>query len=521
MVLNLLSLADDVLLDTMELLDFRAVLSCQATCRRMNCVITSSISLQYMIELAACGMVDGPRGGQSLDITERLRRLRLYDTAWRHLRWTKAEKVTHLNGLSAPSLDDNTLIFRHELSTGHSSYMIPSTLCGVDEKHFDPVSYGASRVVVTDASQDLLVSREPSSRYHLQALSTGGPHPLAWHDDFICTPQDARSLHIFDICGDFLLALVVLLSGVRYVVWNWKTGATEYRASEPANTRYNIRCFFDPEHILVECNGRTEPSDFPSHVGLHIFRFRAGPSASEHPESVSSRPSYCFAFPEIMQRRQISIDTTASSWRTAKSLAPRNFSSNANDRVFSVDMTLYADGKMHQRHYYIPSTTFYSYMKSHPMTGTPASIHVPWDAWGRMGSMATLPMGRNTADIRRPDAVGGMRSLFIDHADSGTSNAVILDFHPLRVARAAMLQRDGDTDITIHRGVTLQDMPAGYEDTETMLPCIVTKISLPAEFTSGGSRWRRSKTYLCDNGVVFMVLDGPSQKVASAWLYTI
>ncbi|KAI0061533.1 hypothetical protein BV25DRAFT_1916887 [Artomyces pyxidatus] len=521
MAFNLLSLADDVLLDTMELLDFKAVLSCQATCRRMNCVITSSISLQYMIELAACGMVDGPRGGQSLDITERLRRLRLYDAAWRHLRWTKVEKVTHLNGLSAPSLDDNnTFILQHKLSTGHSSYISPSTLWGVDEKHFNPVSYGAAHVIVMDASQDLLVSRDYSFRHHLQALSTGGPHPLACHDDFICTPEDTRGFRIFDICGDFLLALFVLLSDVRYVVWNWKTGVTEYRASEPANSRCHIRCFLDPEHFLVECRGRREPSDFPSHAGLHIIRFRAGPSASEHPEPVLSRPSYCFAFPELMQHA--SINTTASPWRTANSLAPGNFFSNANDRVFLVAVTFSADEEIHQCHYYIPSTTFYSYMKSHPMTGTPASIHVPWDAWGRMGSMIALPMGRNTADIRRPDCVGGMRSLFIDHADSGTSNAVILDFHPLRVARAAMLQRDGDTEITIHRGVTRQDMPAGYEDAETMLPCTVTKISLPAEFTGGvGPRWRRYRAYLCDNGVVLMLLDISSLKVTSAWLYTI
>ncbi|KAI0062758.1 hypothetical protein BV25DRAFT_1825297 [Artomyces pyxidatus] len=520
MASNVLSLADDILLEVFELLDFRALVSCQATCRRMNRIIRGSISLQYAIELGACGMVDGPRGGQTLDVTERLRRLRLYDAAWRHPRWTKAEKMAHLDGVVDISFDCNSFVFRRDRDSGHSSYVVPSALRGVDERHSDPVTYSdvAVELSVVDASQDLIVwLDDPSSCYCLRTLSTGDPHPLACNNGTIKTAQEPRHASIVDICEDFLLEAIIDLGGSEYTVWNWKTGIPEYKVSEPLDSGYKVKRFFDPEHVLVEANGRTGS---PIPVGLHILRFRLQPSNPEYlPDSVTARPSYCFAFPEFIQRHGTQISIKAAPWRTANLRDPGHFYSNPNDRLFSVGVVWAADERIHQLHFYIPSTTFYSYMKSHPMTGTSVPIHVPWDAWGRMGSLATPLMGRHS--IRRPLCMGGMRGMYYSSDDATTLKATILDFHPLRVARAAMLQRDGDIDITILRVAPLRGAHVGDEDFETLLPCIATKIPPPDESMDEHSSWRMDRMYLCDNGIVCMQLEEWTRRVAHTWVYSV
>ncbi|KAI0065563.1 hypothetical protein BV25DRAFT_1706624 [Artomyces pyxidatus] len=211
----------------------------------MSGIITDSVALQYTIELAACGMLDGPHGGQSLDITDRLRRLRLYDAAWRTLSWTKEEKSTCFDGFWSPSLDSNMLIFRKldlVLPGQLSCYMIPSMLRGVDEQRFDLAMQGSSHIGI-DVSQDLFIFLDRlSSQYHLRAIATGDPHPLACNNGVIHTAQGQPIISIIEIREDFLLEAIKRRGVIEYSVWNWKTGITEYKAVEPLSSRYEARC---------------------------------------------------------------------------------------------------------------------------------------------------------------------------------------------------------------------------------------------------------------------------------------
>ncbi|KAI0061470.1 hypothetical protein BV25DRAFT_1916838 [Artomyces pyxidatus] len=494
MVSNLLALADDVLLKILEYLDFKTLVSFQAiahapqTCRKTKVIVTTSVSLQYTIELAACGMLDGSRRGQSLDITERLRQLRLYNAAWRTLRWKKEEEFSRFFGSLPPSLDSNMLITLNVGQSGppaqYSYYTIPSTLRGVDEQLLDVAMPFPFQLHTLDASQDLLVWLDwPSSRYYLRTISTGDLHPLACNNGIIHTvldqPQPHYS-HVIDIREDLLLETISLLDGI--------------------------------DHIVVDVDGLAEPSSdiFPS-FGIQILSFREASSASGRPAGpLSAGPSYFFVFPEVMQQLSAYVSTTATPWRSFDPLARGHFHSDPNDRLLSARVTLPLEEVAQQYRLHIPSNTFLSYLASHPLTEASTSVTVPWSAWGPMGCRATVhPL--NIQVTSSEPSVQGMRVLCM-HYDGvqQKQTATVLDYHPLRVARALMLERSGSNEVTILRG----DTGAGFE---TTLPCIATDIPLPSGLPHLETRRRG---YLCENGVVIMELDGQSMAVKDAWFYT-
>ncbi|KAI0061476.1 hypothetical protein BV25DRAFT_1916843 [Artomyces pyxidatus] len=522
MVSSFVTLFDDILLKILDYLDYKTLLCCQATCRKTNNIVAASVSLQYRIELAACGMLDSSRGGQSLDITERLWRLRLYDTAWRTLQWKKEEKFTQFIGRPVPSLDGNTLVSRNVgqsgPAAGYSYYTIPSTMRGVDEQAFDLVTKHPYQLHLLDVSQDLMIWLDrQSSQYHLRTLSTGDSHPMAYDDGIIRANQPQPHLSsIVDIREDLLLEMISLLDRIEYTVRNWKTGMVEYKASEPQGSRFEARCFLDASHIIVDVHGPQEENrGILMYFGIQILQFREGPSASGRPaEPLSAGPSYFFACPEVLQRPRAIISSTVTPWRSVNPLERGHFRSDPNDRLLSAVVNLPYDkvaGSAQQLRVHIPLSTFSSYIVSHPLTEPSISIDVPWDAWGPMGSRVTLrPQSITVSEV----SAQGMRILCMNYGGLRKQTTMILDYHPARVARALMLERSGNKEVTILRGGT------GTENTgfETTLPCIATNVPLPSVFPHLGMRCRG---YLCENGVVIIELDGRTPStVKDAWFYT-
>lgn len=110
----------------------------------------------------ACGMVDG---GQALLVAEKLRRLRLYDAAWRNLEWTDHATLPHLAD-SEPLLMAvaDSLVF--QLSPlQHDSWTalqrVSSKLRGVQAQHTNfPECIGYDSML--DPSQDLMAYYEAS-----------------------------------------------------------------------------------------------------------------------------------------------------------------------------------------------------------------------------------------------------------------------------------------------------------------------------------------------------------------------
>ncbi|KAI0063934.1 hypothetical protein BV25DRAFT_374031 [Artomyces pyxidatus] len=154
---HILRFPDDIILEILANLEGKSLLTCSTTCHRLYTLISESVLLQYKIELAACGEVDG---SPLLDVAEEMRRLRLYDAAWRRLEWTGHTGLLHLADRHPPSMAAaGALAFYSTTVSHHQSLTIlqhvSSKLRGVHEQHVvTPVGVGYNSLI--DPSQDLL-----------------------------------------------------------------------------------------------------------------------------------------------------------------------------------------------------------------------------------------------------------------------------------------------------------------------------------------------------------------------------
>ncbi|KAI0064228.1 hypothetical protein BV25DRAFT_296053 [Artomyces pyxidatus] len=520
------NLPDDVLLEIMKNLDYRSLVHCQKTCHQMRMVVAGSVSLQYTIELAACGMLDGPRDSKTLDVTERLRRLRLYDAAWRRLDFTERNFLPHLVGcmaLSGPSL----VFFRPQKSPSDGAaktvfQQIPSRLRGVEERHIQLA--GGNGPHALDYSQDLNVFLGPPTglsngvhQYQLRSLSTGHTHPLSTSSPF--APPAARFL--VEIHTDFVLEAVLATLRWEYFVWNWKTGLVETSpAGWPRRVAFQSFHFLDNTHILAfESNSDNQLAC------LHVFTFRDGESGSDTATSSNvggERPSYRFLLPDFAHTCRSLLPVIAP--RCAHGASDTAyFLSDPDDRLLSITAkgvsTLgSAEGKVSID---IPLSTFLSYITEQPIEH---SITVPWKEWGPFGSrVAQTPVG----DLLGGATLSGMRSVTVRNRreSDGAVVVTVLDYHPRRVARALTLQRDGhgDSGVTVLRGDELEDICAQSEGLRTTLPCILTEIPLPEEIPNSLAETRSLEVRLYEDGILFLEYGRDSELVRmirKAWAYS-
>ncbi|KAI0060786.1 hypothetical protein BV25DRAFT_896838 [Artomyces pyxidatus] len=259
----LLRLPDDVLLEIFDILEFTAVLACQATFSKLRMTFLHSAALQYKIELGACGMIDGAREQGSPDTSERLERLRRHAEACRSLKWTECTPLPHLRGdrRSASAVVGSTLVFPQGMQMApqntHIIQDVPSQLRGVQERHMEFIINAHAGHV--DVSQDLfaylqLSELSPDSRsyrYHFRSLSSGDVHPLAWNGGALdlSTPHLYRRRHR-DVYGDCLLDVVYENRMWRYVVLNWKTGIVEWTQPRGQNVEGEACYFLDDSRII-------------------------------------------------------------------------------------------------------------------------------------------------------------------------------------------------------------------------------------------------------------------------------
>ncbi|KAI9430666.1 hypothetical protein H4582DRAFT_2209614 [Lactarius indigo] len=79
-------LPNELIAKILAVLHYRDLSSCTQVCKRVVDIIGGSALLQYHLELGKSGMEDGPLCVMS--IPERRERLRSYNDAWKHLRWS-------------------------------------------------------------------------------------------------------------------------------------------------------------------------------------------------------------------------------------------------------------------------------------------------------------------------------------------------------------------------------------------------------------------------------------------------
>ena len=122
-------------------------------------IISRSISLRYLLELAANGMQRGPRS--SLGRTQCLEMLTAHEAAWRTLSWTGMASVDILVGWEGPvSVSGNVLGFRTNSGIPVQELLLlraPSKLRNVTGKTWRIQLPDDTQDVCIDAAQDLLI----------------------------------------------------------------------------------------------------------------------------------------------------------------------------------------------------------------------------------------------------------------------------------------------------------------------------------------------------------------------------
>ncbi|TFK45308.1 hypothetical protein OE88DRAFT_1740408 [Heliocybe sulcata] len=137
-------------------LDLPTLIRCKSVCSGLKRLIDDSVILQYKIELAVAGMEDGPPS--SIDVSERLRRLRSYTKAWRGMAFAPDEEEIAFDGywelcggVLATSDGDSTLMFTK----------LPGPARGITLREWEIEDVGFPiRDFKMDPSQDLLVMLE-------------------------------------------------------------------------------------------------------------------------------------------------------------------------------------------------------------------------------------------------------------------------------------------------------------------------------------------------------------------------
>ncbi|KAI0066346.1 hypothetical protein BV25DRAFT_1529125 [Artomyces pyxidatus] len=501
------SLPNDILLEILESLDWRDLIACRRTCHRLDTLAGTAVPLQYTIELAACGMLDGERGLHTLPIRERLDRLKLHQDAWLNLTWTKNNDLAHLLGRTySASVTGLALAFPSRLDSTLLLQTVPSFLRGIDEDH--KILNGPTGIPVQlDLSQDLWISMDippddtSDITCYLKSISTGDAHSSAHNEG--CMRFSRRWAGV-DCCGNYIL---LSRHGVDFtstvLVHNWKTGIVESEKREYwsiGTEEYLSRngWFLDESYILLDMDRLTSDA-----TGPRTFQSSSAGCLVVVPISPSDTRSYRFFLPDFFQDIYWAHRIIP---RCTGGFVQGCFYDDPADRLLSLRPSLRTSSSGPQFVIDIPVRTFTAYIQAHPGDAG-APVVVPWEEWGPRGTRITLETATGPAFSPRT-SVHGMRRLSV-RADSRSSGTVtVLDYHPRRVARA--LAR-GDAKVT-HGGTV--------GNVVTLLPCIETTVPLP-EGPAHSLAGHMLGVWLCENGVLLVESLLRDKTITNAWAYSI
>ncbi|KAH8101238.1 hypothetical protein BXZ70DRAFT_118383 [Cristinia sonorae] len=236
--------------------DLQTIGRCRQTCRRFNETAHHSISIQYLIELAVDGLVDGPPGGWS--VAERLQAVRNRRAAWRAMQPTSVQILPFSADDDEWIVHDRNHLFRQSYSRrGFVTIRRPPCLYrGIPEKEwsikgaFVELRWYPEEDLVVETVAETETDGLPHGRttLRLRSFETQEDHPGAFNSilnyGFLSGHEDVIDITAFNVADDYLsfsclrLANQDPLPGVScriLVIYNWKTGVVVLRLiSEPA-----------------------------------------------------------------------------------------------------------------------------------------------------------------------------------------------------------------------------------------------------------------------------------------------
>ncbi|KAH9903456.1 hypothetical protein C8Q73DRAFT_742509 [Cubamyces lactineus] len=255
--MNFISLPPELLINVLLELDCVSLLRCRQVCSLLKDLMDNDVRLQYMVELTAAGMEDGPYS--TVTAAERLRMLKARQEAMDKLAWTSREEVPMLKGgvwelyggVLAQGEGSRTLVFKQ----------LPSSLRGIEGKEWRINDVGVHiRDFGMDPAQDLLIIIENrvegtgiTCSVHLRSLTTGQTHPAAARPAVLMhTPHRGRYSYTIQVAEDCVAVLMTSSDEdhSEFLVWNWKTG---HRRLYITGADLSSFAFLTSHHLLLTC----------------------------------------------------------------------------------------------------------------------------------------------------------------------------------------------------------------------------------------------------------------------------
>ncbi|KAL6306507.1 hypothetical protein BKA93DRAFT_729237 [Sparassis latifolia] len=231
---QLWKLPSEILIAILKYLDFKELLKCNLICKTFRHIVAQSLELQYIIELAADGMVDGPPG--RMTTADRLHLLLDRRRRWRTLDWTKKTLVSVpgpcqayelVGGVFAKSMSVSNLVgSRHFIATWLPTRSEPAISIMRDDLGI------ATRDFAIDPSQDLIafVDADDNSpnrgfllKIQFRTISTNKAHPQARSTEVRAPIPFSLGSSFVQIVDD-IVGMFFWVHGPGLIIWNWMTG---------------------------------------------------------------------------------------------------------------------------------------------------------------------------------------------------------------------------------------------------------------------------------------------------------
>ncbi|KAI1794841.1 hypothetical protein LXA43DRAFT_88970 [Ganoderma leucocontextum] len=381
-------------------LDNGSLTLCRSVCRDLTGLISSEVALQYKLELARAGMIDGPLGSSQTSLSERLEKVKAYRTAWHSptvvfdKRFPQRPPRLRIRPVTGGVLPYSTGL------TGVDFWKPGSSLRGVSEVRV-PCSQALQNMefssVSVDIGQDLVVltteTLYPGSlnvnTYEVRLLTTACvPHPLAAQSQIRSEaqrpppPYNPKNISSTEIFGD-LVAWSASTDPGRILVWNWKTGDVLLRLTPYAD----VSCFkfLDNSLFLVLFD-----------KDLRIYELHHPASAEGHPITIADCPCVlrlpAFAPGAVfLLGKKLHMQSSSS----PSSTTPL-FCHDPDLKIVCVTLRLryigdqdLADSEVENFMFLIPVATLLSHfhrVRSAAQADASAPREIPWDNWGPAGS---------------------------------------------------------------------------------------------------------------------------------------
>ncbi|KAA1474768.1 hypothetical protein DENSPDRAFT_841397 [Dentipellis sp. KUC8613] len=494
-------LPPEIMLNILREVDLQTLVISMRVCRYWNTLIANDSDLQYNIEFALSGLPEPPP--QSLPKAKQLAILRDHAHAWQTLEWD------HWSSIRVPHLPSYRKRLAGDvlgMSDGHTIRFtrIPSRRLGTAIDHWSIQLDISILDFKMDPAQDLLVLFErPSNAYepnavlkvHSRSLRSGVAHPEAQVSPCLASTTFERfglpRVHFAQIVGDQI--------GVIYrtdcLVFNWRTGKKRLHI---VSNHTSSLAFLDENFILfpfAPLSRSQRPGivvyDMAEKIIITEATYRCVfelPDGIEnvHDVDVFSDSRYISTSSSAVSQREVQVDSVLSiSMVYTKLIGDDENGDSDTSEDDEDDRPLII---------YVPASRLRKHIKRASSNGSVFA----WDAWGLEDTCVDQDSAypHHTEDL----LMSGMRALNLS-ADSNGHFMVVLDFHPVRIAKAeAESYEDGVFNV-----MRSSDVNDGYWSAtgfRTFLPHLYKRRRIPDELTSmygNATVW-----YLTDDAVMAM-----------------